>query len=149
MAKFVGCELFKKMNVGLALDEGLASPDETMPLYYGERNAYWVKFHCKGNPGHGSRFIEGAPGEKIRILLNKLLDYREQQRKLLESDDKLLLGDVTSVNLTMLSGGVQMNVVPSELVAGFDIRISPKTNLQQFEKFLEKICQEVGMGLAK
>ena len=40
-----------------------------------------------------------------------------------------MLGDVTTVNLTGLEGGVQQNVVPSEFVAKFDIRVSPKTDM--------------------
>ena len=37
----------------------------------------------------------------------------------------LKLGDVTSVNVTGFSGGVQFNVVPSELSMKVDIRITP------------------------
>ena len=40
-----------------------------------------------------------------------------------------MLGDVTTVNLTGLEGGVQQNVVPSEFIAKFDIRVSPKTDM--------------------
>ena len=43
------------------------------------------------------------------------------------------LGDVTTVNLTYMSGGVQMNVVPNEFTVGFDIRITPTTNMAEFE----------------
>ena len=45
----------------------------------------------------------------------------------------LILGDVTTVNLTYMSGGVQMNVVPNEFTVGFDIRITPTTNMEEFE----------------
>ena len=39
MKLFVKTEAFQKLNVGFALDEGLASGDtEEIPLYYGERN---------------------------------------------------------------------------------------------------------------
>lgn len=48
MEKFVVSNEFKGLNVGLALDEGIASPDEAIPMFYGERNVYWVRFHCKG-----------------------------------------------------------------------------------------------------
>jgi hypothetical protein len=44
----------------------------------------------------------------------------------------MTLGDVTTLNLTMLKAGVttdgqtfQMNVIPTEAEAGFDIRIPP------------------------
>ena len=49
MRKFVVSQEFKKMNIGLALDEGLASPTDEVPVYYGERNVYWVKFKIAGD----------------------------------------------------------------------------------------------------
>ncbi len=54
-ALFVKTPEFKKMNVGFGLDEGIAGPDEEIPLFYGERNVFWVKLTCPGSPGHGSR----------------------------------------------------------------------------------------------
>ena len=48
MKMFVHSQEFKKMNIGLALDEGLASPTDEVPVYYGERNVYWVKFKIAG-----------------------------------------------------------------------------------------------------
>lgn len=51
------------------------------------------------------------------------------------------LGDVTTVNLTMLQSGVStdggktyaLNVIPTEATAGFDIRIAPGLSLDDFE----------------
>ena len=48
MKQYVVSKEFKKLNIGLALDEGLASPTEVMPVYYGERNVFWIRFHCTG-----------------------------------------------------------------------------------------------------
>jgi len=48
MQLFVLSEKFKALNVGIAIDEGLASPDDIVPLFYGERNVFWVNFHCFG-----------------------------------------------------------------------------------------------------
>ena len=48
MAMYVLSKEFKNLNIGLAIDVGLASPDEIVPLFYGERNVFWVKFHCMG-----------------------------------------------------------------------------------------------------
>lgn len=101
MAKFVLDKKFKELNIEFALDEGLASPDEVVPVFYGERNVFWIKFHCKGNPGHGSRFIENTAGAKVQYLINKLLAFREEQRRIFVADETLTLGDVTTVNLTM------------------------------------------------
>ena len=54
MKQYVVSKEFKKLNIGLALDEGLASPTEVMPVYYGERNVFWVRFHCTGTFFHKS-----------------------------------------------------------------------------------------------
>ena len=48
----------------------------------------------------------------------------------LNSDSSLTIGDVTSLNLTMLEGGVSFNVVPSEMAASFDVRIPPTVDLK-------------------
>ena len=48
MQKYVVSKEFKDLNIGFALDEGLASEDNKIPLFYGERNVYWVKFKCTG-----------------------------------------------------------------------------------------------------
>ena len=44
---------------------------------------------------------------------------------------------MTTVNLTILSGGIASNVVPSEFNATFDIRISPKMDINDFKKLFE------------
>jgi aminoacylase len=49
MAKYVVSKEFKDLNIGFALDEGLASEDNKIPLFYGERNVFWVKFKCSGH----------------------------------------------------------------------------------------------------
>ena len=76
-------------------------------------------------------------------MINKLLGYREEQKKKFEADPNSTLGDVTTVNLTTMSGGVQQNVVPNEFVIGFDIRIPPTTILKDFEAMIRKWCDEV------
>ena len=48
MAKYAVSKEFKDLNIGFTLDEGLASEDNAIPLFYGERNVFWVQFKCKG-----------------------------------------------------------------------------------------------------
>lgn len=121
---------------------------------------------CRGNPGHGSRFIEGTAAEKLRRVINRFLDFRQQEKSRLESNPQLTLGDVTSINLTkvevkgfppknqsaktttlhrlFLKGGVQVNVVPSELVAYFDIRVTPLADKDEMLNQLYQWCKEAG-----
>ena len=61
-----------------------------------------LKVKCKGNPGHGSRFIEGTAAEKLQYVINQFLDFRQKEKDRLESNPDYTLGDVTTVNLTRL-----------------------------------------------
>ena len=101
MLGFVKTPEFRALNVGLSLDEGIASADDEVPLYYGERNCFWLKITCPGSPGHGSRFVENPAGEKAHKVINKLLAYRAEEKARLEANPDLTLGDVTTVNLTL------------------------------------------------
>jgi len=150
MAKYVLSQEFKQLNIGLALDEGLATPDDVIPVYYGERNVFWVKFHCHGNPGHGSRFIKDTAAEKVQYLTNKLLGYREVQKKRFEADPTSDLGDFTTINLTYMEGGFagQLNVVPNKFIVGFDMRICPTTDIKKFEEQLNAWCEEAGGNIS-
>lgn len=40
MAHFVKTDEFRSLNIGFALDEGLASINDVIPLYYGERTIW-------------------------------------------------------------------------------------------------------------
>ncbi|XP_047740433.1 aminoacylase-1A isoform X2 [Hyalella azteca] len=144
MKEFVKMPEFEELNVGFALDEGYANPSEKFSLFYAERTVWWVMVHCRGQPGHGSQFLKKTAGEKLRKMINSFLAFRnEQEQKLLQNPD-LQLGDVTSVNLTMLQGGVQFNVVPAELSVGFDIRIPPTVDLTEFVGKIAAWCKEAG-----
>lgn len=54
MRMFVKTEAFQRMNVGFSLDEGIATPDDIIPVYYAERSVWRVDFICHGTTGHGS-----------------------------------------------------------------------------------------------
>lgn len=61
-----------------------------------------VKFTAKGTTGHSLILHENTAGEKIQTIINRMLEFRTQEKLRLESNSKLSLGDVTTVNLTML-----------------------------------------------
>lgn len=42
--KFVKTEVFKNLNIGFALDEGLAVENDVYRLYYGERSPWCIIF---------------------------------------------------------------------------------------------------------
>ena len=75
--------------------------------------------------------------------MNKLMAFRDEQKKTLAENPDIDEGELLSVNMTMLSGGVQMNVVPNEIVVGFDIRIPPTVDQDELDKTLDDMVQEV------
>ncbi|KAK5986962.1 hypothetical protein GCK32_002811 [Trichostrongylus colubriformis] len=144
MAKFCHMDEFRELNIGFVLDEGVASETDTYKVFYAERCSWWVKITCHGSPGHGSKFIENTAAEKLNYVMNKALAFREQQKNLLKSDSSLTLGDVTTLNLTILEGGVQTNVLPEKFEARFDIRITPTTDFDEFEQMIASWCKNAG-----
>ncbi|XP_029455365.1 aminoacylase-1 isoform X2 [Rhinatrema bivittatum] len=147
MELFVKQPEFQKLNVGFALDEGLANPTDNFTVFYGERCVWWITVTCEGNPGHGSRFIENTAAEKLCKVITSFLDFRKKEMARLNSDPSLTLGDVTTVNMTKVNGGVSYNVVPSDLTVTFDLRIPPTVDLKAFEEKMKSWCQAAGEGV--
>jgi len=83
------------------------------------------------------------------------LAYRKEQFEELQrgmAQCGLKLGDVTTVNLTVLKAGVtsdggktfSINVIPTMAEAYFDIRVPPSVNLVEFKEQLAKWSSEEG-----
>lgn len=72
-------------------------------------------------------------------MLNKFLAFRQQQVQRLEADPALSIGDVTTVNLTMIQGGVQMNVVPPLMNVSFDVRLAIDVSHEKFEQMVRSV----------
>ncbi|XP_074139481.1 aminoacylase-1 isoform X3 [Sminthopsis crassicaudata] len=147
MELFVKRPEFQALRAGFALDEGLASPTETFTVFYSERSPWWLQVTSSGNPGHGSRFIENTAAEKLHKVVTSVLKFRKQEQQRLQSNPSLALGAVTSVNLTILQGGVAFNVVPATMSASFDFRVAPDVDLKAFEEQIQGWCQEAGEGV--
>lgn len=93
-----------------------------------------IVFKCSGTSGHGSLLLKQTAGEKLAYIIEKMMTRRRSEMKKMEENPELTLGDLTTINLTMLNGGVQYNVVPPLLTATFDVRLSVNENLEAFEK---------------
>eukprot|EP00967_Tisochrysis_lutea_P150044 scaffold289543_cov35-Tisochrysis_lutea.AAC.1 len=144
MGAFLQSTTFQQLGeVGVALDEGLASPTPVTTVFYGERAPMWIVVHANGPTGHGSRFIPDTAVSKLIGIANKALAFRAEQEAALgwgkgcAHCEAKKLGDVTTLNLTMLDAGVSMdggttyslNVIPITAKAGFDIRVAPCVQL--------------------
>lgn len=104
----------------------------------------WLDFELRGNTGHGSRLIENTVGEKAQFVINEMLAYRAREEKRLKqsqnTDKPLQLGEITTINFTKMSGGVQTNVVPDLFKISFDCRIRPG-GYHDFHAFLADVTR--------
>ncbi|XP_782880.2 aminoacylase-1 isoform X2 [Strongylocentrotus purpuratus] len=147
MGEFTKTQEFKDLNVGFGLDEGLANPTEQFSLYHGERATWRVEVTCVGRPGHGSQFIQDTAAVKLQKVLTAFLKYRDQEEARAKKSGVTVLGDVNTVNLVKLSGGVANNVVPSDLTVLFDLRVSPYTTPEDMVKKLDELVASGGPGV--
>ncbi|CAJ0600925.1 unnamed protein product [Cylicocyclus nassatus] len=147
MQKFVTMPEFKELNLGFMLDEGLANEGSAYKIYYAERNPWWLEITCEGTPGHGSKFIANTAAEKLQSIINSALTFREEQRLLLEKSATKRLGEVISVNLTKVEGGVLVNIVPEKFTLLLDIRLPPTANFKEMDERIVQWCQKAGSGV--
>ncbi len=137
MKAWVETEDFARLNVGMALDEGLPNINNFVFVYYNERSPWWIRIDIEGNAGHGSQFISDTAASKMLVILNRVQTFRDAQEKLWRDVyNGQSLGSVTSVNITFANLGVQYNVVPDKAFVGLDVRISPVMGIVEFQKIL-------------
>eukprot|EP01083_Nonionella_stella_P116229 345212_1 len=159
MKPFVKTFDFQKLNVGIALDEGLASPTSEYNVFYGERAKLILHLKATGPTGHGSRLIQDTAMEKLMNSINHFLDFRNYERDRLDGKimgcNNMALSDVSTVNLTAIKGGVSVdggksfavNVIPTEAEAFFDIRVATDVDLSVFEdECIKKWTQGEGVS---
>ncbi|GAV81813.1 Peptidase_M20 domain-containing protein [Cephalotus follicularis] len=137
--KFAESDTFKDMNVGIVLDEGLASPDEHYRAFYGERCPWWLVVKATGAPGHGAKLYDNSAMENLFKSIESVRRFRAAQFDLVKAGFKAE-GEVISVNMVFLKAGTPsptgfvMNLQPSEAEAGFDIRVPPTADADSLEK---------------
>lgn len=83
----------------------------------------------------------------MRLLLDKIYDYRREQENILENNPDLVLGDVTSINVTKLKGGKQRNVLPPFVELTVDIRMALTIEPDAFEVMLKKWADDSGSNI--
>ena len=161
LGKFVENGFLKELNVGCALDEGLANPlPNTNTVFYGERAIFWIRIKAKGNVGHGSRFVKDTAVPKIITAVNRFLEFREKQELKFEGHGcehgvAHKLGDLITLNCTMLNAGVTsdygetyaLNVIPSTAEAGFDIRIPPSVSPDEMERIIHSFIDPESLDI--
>lgn len=107
-----------------------------------------VEFRINGNTGHGSLLLANTVGEKLAHLMAKLNDFRDSELKRLDdSNGSLDTADITTVNMTLLNGGVQLNVVPATISVTYDVRLAIDVDLDEFENQLKRWANEAGSDI--
>lgn len=111
-----------------------------------QRSAWQIELVVNGKSGHGSRYFkEETPGEKMTKLLAKINAFREEEEKKFARVNYPYYGNITTINLTILKGGVQYNVVPAEMRATFDMRNSIETDLNYVKQQVSDESKFVGI----
>ncbi|XP_026476680.1 aminoacylase-1A-like [Ctenocephalides felis] len=137
MKLFVQSDAFRALNVGFCMDEGDPSTEDHYDVYYDEKVLWSIEITCNGQPGHGSSLQPDTAAEKARLVIDKFTDFRNEQR------EKEFM-EATSVNLTILQGGVQSNVIPDKIKLGFDVRVAVNQDHDEMEALIRKWCEEAG-----
>lgn len=100
-----------------------------------------------GTAGHGSLLLENTAGEKLHRILGKYLEFRNSQIQKLNDNPHLTIGDVTTVNLTVINGGQQINVVPPLITISFDMRIALVMPYDQMDAEILSWIEAAGDGV--
>ncbi|XP_050225234.1 uncharacterized protein LOC126674772 [Mercurialis annua] len=137
--EFADSDVFKSMNVGVVLDEGLASPAEYYRRFYGEKSPWWLVIKATGAPGHGAKLYDNSAMENLLKSIETVRRFRASQFDLVKAGLKAE-AEVISVNMAFLKAGTPsptgfvMNLQPSEAEAGFDIRVPPTAEPESLER---------------
>jgi len=142
---FVETDLFKKLNIGFALDEALASGSkEILFMKVSERTLIHIEFVSRGQMGHGSRLLCKNPVNNLALFLSRLASFQEAQRARV-AQEELAPGQLLSINITSLQAGVidehgnpSINVVPDCAVATADVRVPPTKQNSEAIAMLER-----------
>ncbi|KAK8957793.1 hypothetical protein KSP39_PZI001179 [Platanthera zijinensis] len=139
---FAKSSKFQELNVGVVLDEGLASTGQDYRVFNAERSPWWMVIKARGAPGHGARMYDGTAMENLFKSLEVIRRFRTSQFDLVKSGRKAE-GEVVSVNTVFLRAGSPsstsqtgfvMNVQPSEAEAGLDIRVPSNADTRALER---------------
>ncbi|KAJ6644482.1 Aminoacylase-1A [Pseudolycoriella hygida] len=143
MSPFVTSNEFKALHVGYVLDEARVAESNKLSVTNDERCTWRIEFVFKGVTGHGSLLFENTTGQKLNYVVSKLMQRREIEVVKLKAANSDYT-NVTTINLTVMKGGVQANVIPPELSVTFDVRLGVSADHDEFQKDIENWCEEAG-----
>ncbi|KAL3680813.1 hypothetical protein R1sor_023769 [Riccia sorocarpa] len=129
---------FQELDAAIVWDEGRPTPEGNYVAHPGEKALWWLVINATGESGHGSIYYENSASENMFISLNAINTFRDSQKSPVLSGEKTI-AEVVAVNSAYLKsgtptpdGGFTINVQPSVVEAGFDIRLPPVTGIAKF-----------------
>lgn len=140
MGQFVKSRVFRKLGVGVALDEGLPHDQSQFNVYYGERQTWWLVVRVTGDPGHGATLPEVTASQITHGIVARAFEFRKDIADRVKGGENI--GDVVGVNVAYMKAGVErgdtgryvMNLIPSVVEVGFDIRVPPGYDVKKMDE---------------
>ncbi|XP_059046441.1 uncharacterized protein LOC131842026 [Achroia grisella] len=114
MIPFVETAEFKALNIGFALDEGLASNDDSLLATYQDKRPWTMEFKLHGVSAHGSVLSNGSAMEKLQKLIDIIMEFRTEQEKIMASRDALDYGEYSTININIIQTFCMPQFGPSQ-----------------------------------
>ncbi|GER40335.1 aminoacylase family protein [Striga asiatica] len=130
MTKFVESREFRELNLGFVLDEGQTSVNDEFRVFFADRTPWHLVIKATGMPGHGSRMYDNSAMENLMKSVEVIMKFRENNFDMVKAG-LAMNSEVISVNPVFMKAGIPsasgfaMNMQPSEVEAGFDVRLPP------------------------
>lgn len=156
-------ELLKEAEFLLNEGENIHPPEgERKEILYAvsptEKSPLWLKLTARGTPGHASEPNPDSSVNRLVRALQKIIAYRPPKVLLPAAlkffrDMKMTDAEIASssyahaathntIAVTMLSGGFNINVIPSEATAEVDCRLLPGESPARFAKRLRSLISD-------
>lgn len=104
-----------------------------MPSFYVNKLVLELEFVFNGPAGHASVLLPDTAAEKLYYVVGKFMEFRKNEFNKWKNES-YPLGNITTINLTVLKGGSAENVIPGNLSATFDLRIAPNVDVDALEQ---------------
>lgn len=136
--EFVEHEVFKDMNIGYVLDEGMPSGnDDEILIKIAERTPIQMKVSSKGIRGHASILHHENSVHRLVQFLNDIVEFQKEQQALQQDP-----GSLFSINITSLYTDCSiLNVIPSLSQATVDFRVPSSCSLLKAIDLFENIVK--------
>lgn len=140
-------EIGGSLGAGYILEKGLLNPDYAVigestrnQVGVAEKGLYWFKVTTYGRTAHGSTPWLGK--NAINMMLQFLNLLEERVGKLLREKTHPLTPP-PSLNIGIIKGGINTNVVADRCEVEIDRRILPNENLEDAKKEIEDLLKEL------